>query len=89
MAITPYPRKSFLPHWRTDPKEIARLLEAAGWRVYKGKPGSCNYYEARLGGFDFFFGMKRKITPIVPGAQRAMDEVIMGRPAPKRPLKVV
>jgi hypothetical protein len=84
VMITRSPQKSFLPHWRTDPKEIAAELEAAGWRLYKGKRGSHSYHEARLGEFDFYRGPTHKLTPIAPGAQRAMSEVIMGRPAPKR-----
>jgi hypothetical protein len=83
MAITPYPRKSFLPHWRTDPKEIARLLEAAGWRVYKRKPSRDPIRET-YPGYDFVLEPRRKLRPIVPGAQRAWHEVLMGRPAPKR-----
>jgi hypothetical protein len=75
------------PHWRTDAKEIVAQLEMGGWRVYRrsnnprgGKQR--NWYDARREGYDLF--LAHRFRAITPGARHALDEVVMGRPAPRR-----
>jgi hypothetical protein len=78
----------FPTHWRTDRREITRELEAAGWRVFRyNVKSSKGWYDAQREGFDLFLGAHR-FTAITPGARHALDEVVMGRPAPRRELTV-
>jgi hypothetical protein len=72
---------------RTRPhKEIAAELEAAGWRVFRSswRPGEGWYYERHKENYDLYLGPKHKLTPVAPGARRALDLIVMGHPAPRR-----
>jgi hypothetical protein len=87
----PNPSKSFCdprwpPHWRTDHKEIVAELEASGWRVFKSywKPGRGWDYEPHKEKHDLVLGPTHRFRSITPGAWRALNEVVMGRPAPRR-----
>ena len=72
------------PCWRTDHKEIAAELEAAGWRIYRKRPVRDLYLRIPKEDFDFILWPTHRFETITPGARHALNAVVMGRSAPQR-----